>query len=323
MTESTAKSSDASSILEILDRLERRMEEREETQEVILIDKIEKRMKEREVSKNKVFGIGVAVVSLLSAGMVKIMIDSAATNAVDSKISSSMNDIEGSKKYLSLSLISDKMTRQDSFSDSDKNTAMSLLRDLAKERKVQSEADFPTYLEQIIDALFATNNTPLIDEICELYQSVCYSSNGIVQSLIIARGGELLSAVDPRDPGLEQIYKDFSKAYDRSRDGPRGGANAYKAIWVFKLNKKSTTESDVFVEALTHMRDKEKAGFLKAIAVLRDPNSLSKNPGADDIEMARSTQEFLARYAKKLDGAGLMPPAASDEKTGENKPTAI
>jgi hypothetical protein len=298
---------DSALLLELFDRIDERLSEREASREAALIDKIETRMDGRVKSRNRVFAIGLTIVTLLSSVVIKQIIDSAASNAVDAKIADTKKIIDSTQGMLSLTLMAYDMAREDSFSQSYVTTVMSTLHDLENDKAIQMNPQFADDIEKIIDAFSAVGEYSRIPEICDLYNSVCMSNDGIVQSLLISYGRQLLSTANVDDEAVEEIYRRFSKAYDHSKGYSRGLGNAYKAVWVFKsAAKRDPGDPEKFVAAITHMKGEEAKAFSRSIYMLSDQNRLSKAPSADDFEIARTTGGFIAKFRDALGRANLL-----------------
>ena len=179
--------------------------------------------------------------------------------------------------------------------------------------------------------------------ICDIYKDVCLSTNGIVTSLVIAYGRQLLSSPVIGSLGLSDNVTRFDAAWSHSKGEFRGNANAYMIVWLYKLESnggfwdgekiqfspdhktaKSANATNGFFSYILGMNEEQRDGFLYSLQNQSDRNMLvadNAKPTAEHLEIERSAQSFLAAYCGRMIkawGPLEVCPSKQDEQPAED-----
>ncbi|KNC67857.1 hypothetical protein [Pseudoalteromonas ardens] len=263
---------------------------------------IESKISERESKRFRNMYLVVGFVSFIGIGVITQLVDFYATKAVDSKLSEARQELESAKIFSQLLALATKLDLSDSFTHTDRDTVITLLKLAQNNQQLSSEPAFISLLEKILDSLSSSNNSMHVSNIFTMYEDECLSTPGITITLVQHFGREYLASVDVTNELSKNTLENLNKNINAlMSQGAEGLAYAFQVLSQFKMgNRKPDNNLISIIKSLEALETEKKERFFTVLYMMSDPTKMARSLTPELIRVSELTKGFLEAYGPQL-----------------------
>lgn len=243
----------------------------------------------------------VAVVGLVGLGTFGTLSSYLIEKAVDTQIRNRAGEISDEIHFLRFARLSERMERESSFSDADRDAAMTYLRSAAEKPLIRQNPEFVINLFQVMHSFVSAGLSPYVDELFQLYEREILGSAPLTESLLHHYGQQLIGrSVDPRfgDSVLEAFEQ--LEAIAPSRRQPEL-ALYYRSLFEWKHAEGDKERVAAFVARVGDQLEVDRARYVaELLQRSRAENWVNGEPTAEAREIERVVRSFLRAFAAEL-----------------------
>lgn len=264
--------------------------------EVLIADRLEQRIMDRENKRFRMLYIVFAVVTAIGLGVFLNQISISADAAVEKRLGETLTETEDFKDFTKLLFLGTQLDVKDRFSETQRDEATSLAILLYDKPEIASDKSYISIVEQIVDALAATDNNGNILQICRNTKTLCTDNHGIAFTVMEVFGKKSLAAASSNSIAKEE-HDLFTNALSGLRDSQtwEGDTIAYSVLSDFHegLSENKIRERlRVVRESNQNVRER----FILQIATLSDRNRMSTDPTPEIIAVESLTKRFMDKF---------------------------
>lgn len=272
-----------------------------EARELLLVARIEEHIAERESRRFRTLYTLIGLVSFIGIGVLTQLVDFYSSKSVDIKIKSASDQLMIAKSLSQLLSLSLKLDLSDSFSNTDRDTIMTLLLDQRDTQQLRREPAFLSLLEKILESFSASGNNLHVRQIFAEYRRECLLSPNTTIVLLQHFGREYLSAEDITDRITRNTYIDLTMLIDAART--HSAAGAADAFYVLSAHKRGVLGGNQIRSLLTSyqaLQPSEIVNFFTVLDSLSDESRMAKVPSPEISRIAHLAQSFTQTYAPEI-----------------------
>ncbi|TMP30847.1 hypothetical protein CWB99_05815 [Pseudoalteromonas rubra] len=269
----------------------------------------------------------IAVVSVLGVGtlysaltlLVKDQVDDAlktetftsnmkslTKDAVKSEVGDIKLQMDGLIAYQQLSALSLKFDLGDSFSNSERDTALSLLAEIKKSGSFEDKEDFTTHLENVASSFTSAFERGSVDKIDDLFRAEMASSRDTTVTMLQHYGRALVVSpeISNRDSNAWARFNFYSNEAVRW-DYPTLGT-FYLTLAEYKLNGMAGSETiKQLLDTYKYVDNSDKAYLVRLYKGLSAPENWQRTPNAMGREIGELVTGISEEYGNLLSNVGV------------------
>lgn len=276
-----------------------------------VVDQVERRANERETKRFRVLYAVVGALSFLGIGVITQLVDFYATRAVDQRLEQSRSELETAKAFVQLNALATQIDMSRSFSNTDRDAIMKLLDQAKDNKKLRAEPVFDTLLQKIVRSFSASDNATFVSQIFDSFERECLRIPGIAEVLVQHYAKRLLSAIDPKASTFAADLRRFNLVADSAETlKMKAAASILRAFVVFRVNEhKGSPELSATIKSFESFSAKDRQQILEFVEQFSDAKQLSHRIGPDDLRIASAGSAFAQLYKEELAGVRKQLPA--------------
>lgn len=277
------------------------------------VEEVENRIAERENRRFRTLYVLVGIVSFVGIGVIAQLVDFYATKAVEQRIERSKQEYESAKTFAQLLALATKLDISDSFSHTDRDAIMRLLKDAKANRQLRAEPAFDALLEKIIDSFTASNNGAFVTQIFDDYGDECTRIPGIVEVLVQHYARAFLGAPSATAESATRDLARFNRLAEVAPTFGLAGTTAVLGALVRHrmADSRPSPELARLLSSYTAMSPIEKRDFERYVTQFADERKLGRRRTPENVRIAEVTRSFAEVYAAPV--AAVLEGAADEE----------
>lgn len=246
------------------------------------------------------------VQSELDSSTTKDKLRLAAQEAIDEQVGQLKSEIEGIVSYQQLSALSLSLELSGGFSASERDQAISVLKNIRRTEIYKNREDFIVHLEKIVDTFTSASQGAAIDQIDDLYREELTASGQASLILVNHYGRGLLISVTENDRRRSSERFEVYSTAMQGKDFPEVGL-LYKLLYSYKNEAgiRSKPETTNLIQALNFLDDADKDNYSGLMATYCDAESWQSTVNAEGREIESLCTGFITEYEDILLELGI------------------